>query len=100
VKVLVIDDEEQYTNKQCKWLRSEGYDAAGVLSEAEARVFLAEKGESVDIALVDMYMETGDSGLKLIRLIRGEYAWIVPIVVTGYAEFSNAAECMEAGSFS
>lgn len=100
MKVLVVDDDNDFTSKQCAWLEKEGYDAVGVNWEREARNYLAENGEHITIALIDMYMEEEDSGLKLIRLIKKSYPWIVPVVITGRANFGDAARCMEEGCFS
>jgi len=100
VKILVVDDQEDFTRKQCDWLREEGYDAVGIYSEKEARDYLTEKGGDISIAIIDMYMESKDSGLKFIRLAKESYPWIVPIVMTGHADFENAAKCMEDGCFS
>lgn len=100
MKILVVDDDNDFTSKQCAWLETEGYDAVGVNWEREARDYLAENGEDITIALIDMYMEEEDSGLRLVRLIRESYPWIVPIVITGHADFGDAARCMEEGCFS
>lgn len=98
--ILVIDDDESYTNSQCEWLEGLGYDAFGVLSKKEAEDFLEKEGRTVEIALVDMYMETEESGLELIQLMQKSYPWIVSVVVTAHGDLNNAARCMEAGSFS
>jgi len=100
MRILVVDDDSDFTTVQCEWLEKEGYDAIGVLSERDARKRLAENGEEIGIALIDMYMEAQDSGLKLIKLIGERYPEIVPIVITGHADFENAARCMEEGCFS
>jgi DNA-binding NtrC family response regulator len=100
MKILVVDDDREYADKQCEWLTNEGYAAAGVYSEQKARDYLADNGKDINLALIDMYIDTRVSGLNLIRLIREDYPWIVPIVVTAHADFSNAASCMEEGCFS
>jgi DNA-binding NtrC family response regulator len=100
IRILVVDDEKDYANTQCAWLRERGYEATGVLSLAEAERHLQEHAKEVDLALVDMYMEDRDSGLKLVELTEQRYPWIVSIIVTGYGDFHNAVACMEAGAFS
>lgn len=100
MRILVIDDEETYARQQCEWLSMKGYDAIPLLSEEKAARFLAEKARDVDMALVDMYMETKESGLNLIKLMHDRYPWILCIVVTAHADFANAVKCMKAGSFS
>jgi DNA-binding NtrC family response regulator len=98
--ILIIDDNRDFTNKQCELLSNEGYGVTAAYSESEARECLNENGKDIGIALIDMYMESKDSGLKLVRLVKESYPWIVPIVITGYTDFEDAARCMEEGCFS
>jgi DNA-binding NtrC family response regulator len=100
MKILMVDDNRDFAAEQCEWLKEEGYRAIRAHSERDARKSLAENGEEIDVALIDMYMEAPDSGLKLIKLIGERYPQIVPIVITGHADFENAARCMEEGCFS
>lgn len=100
IRILVVDDDKDYTQTQSEWLREEGNETVGVFSEKEAREFLKDHGKELDLALVDMYMEAQDSGLKLVELIDREYPWVVTIIVTGYGNFQDAVRCMEAGAFS
>jgi DNA-binding NtrC family response regulator len=99
-RVLVVDDGEQYAMSQSGWLREQGYEASCAFSEQEARAYLEEHAREVDVALLDMFMEKPDSGLRLVELVGEKYPWIVTIIVTGHGEFDNAVRCMEAGAFS
>jgi DNA-binding NtrC family response regulator len=100
VEILVIDNDDQYLNAQCRWLEHEGHGTRRAATSKQARSILEKEHQSIAIALVDMYIEEKESGLELIKLMTREYPWVVSIVVTAYADLANAARCMEAGSFS
>jgi DNA-binding NtrC family response regulator len=100
-RILLIDDAASFVVAETEWLRAEGYQVIPAQSAEDAEKALARESSDIDLALVDMFMDTDqEGGLKLIHLISETYPWIVSIVVTGHADIQNAATCMEAGAFS
>lgn len=100
MRVLFVDDDESYLQTQTELLTRARYEVRPCGGEKEAHEFIENQGGSVDIALLDMKMERDDSGLRLICLLRRLHPHVLPIVLTGYPDFVNAAKCMEAGAFS
>jgi DNA-binding NtrC family response regulator len=100
MKILVVDDDTSFTNKESEWLEIEGYQVIKAYSEVIARKILTEFNEIILVALIDMRMESEDSGLNLVKLIKARYPWIVTIIVTANGNLENAARCMENGCFS
>lgn len=100
MKVLVIEDDDDFRSKEVEALIRHGYDVIQASSEKEAVNLLHIQNKEFGIALVDLFMEAEMSGLNIIQLIRDQYPWIVTVVVTGYDEVAKAANCMEAGAFS
>ncbi|MFA5193618.1 MAG: response regulator, partial [Verrucomicrobiia bacterium] len=100
-KVLIIEDEEPFVKEVRKLLQREGYETIEATTVEQAQQKLTQQGQQrISIALVDMRLRTErEAGLKLIELMRKESPWIVPIVLTGYAEVSNVGKCMRAGAF-
>jgi two-component system response regulator (stage 0 sporulation protein F) len=90
-KILLIEDESLIRSSLARALRRDGV----VISEAqncqEAREKLREEG--CDLAIVDLYLEDGMHGLKLISEIHRQVAKVKIIVITafGSAEVKEAA---------
>ncbi len=100
MRILVIDDKDYYVNECCGLLEDKKYETIKAYSIKDAEDILCKKGDNINIALIDMFMQNDShAGLKLVRLIRNRYPQIVPIVVTGNGNQENAAECMREGAF-
>jgi DNA-binding NtrC family response regulator len=53
----------------------------------------------MDVSLIDMDIETSDSGLKLVELIAKDYSDIVSVVLAGKGAVENAVLSLQAGAF-
>jgi len=100
ISILVVDDDHDFTEVMSKRLDRSGYEVVVASSEKEARQILKARAKQLNLALLDMYMDTTRSGLRLVELIGREYPWMVTIVVTGWPDFETVVKCMEAGAFS
>lgn len=100
MKVLLVDNDEPVLGKFAERLRRWKYEVDTCSSEAQARDFIESRGDEIDIALLDMKMESDESGLVLITLLHRLHPHVASIVFTDYDDVLNAAKCMESGAFS
>ena len=98
MKILVIDDDAQFLAKARKFLEMRGYSTFGAPSEASAREILRVHACSIRVALVDLYMESPDSGISVVRHIISHYGWIRPVVMTGHVDPERTEACVAAGA--
>ena len=83
IKILFIDDQQDFLDTMEYWMKSKGYDVA-VASDGEAGIAALKKSPA-DIVFVDFKM-AGMDGMEVVKKIR-EFNKQVPIViVTAYAE--------------
>jgi DNA-binding NtrC family response regulator len=105
--ILVIEDDTEFRDQLCGWLKDKGYETLIAKDEEEAESVLKHSGDSIEIALVDGWLpprvvtaDLRESGLRLIHLMMDKYPTIVAIVYTGHDNPSDVARYMEAGAFS
>lgn len=92
---LIIDDDDVFRQRLCRAFRFRGWeayeagDAAGAL--AAAREFGPE------LAVVDLRLP-GESGLDIVRALRGLDATIFILMLTGYGSIATALEAVKCGA--
>lgn len=94
-KILVVDDEESLRLSMKFKLTSSGFDVdvAGDGEEALEKL----KSWPADVVLLDINMPRM-SGIEALTLIRQEYPHTEAIMLTGFADFSTAIECLKMGA--
>ena len=94
--VLVVDDERSFRLLAEEALSSEGFDVRTAGTLARARVELDKTAP--DVMILDRRLPDGD-GIDLLRELKtaGQLTSQV-IVVTAYADVSNAVEALQAGA--
>jgi two-component system response regulator RegA len=92
---LIIDDDDVFRETLCRAFRLRGWEAyeAGTtdLALAAAREF------GPDLAVVDLRM-VGESGLEIVRALRGLDTTISIIMLTGYGSIATALEAVRCGA--
>jgi len=92
---LIIDDDEVFRERLCRAFRLRGWEAyeaaAADLALAAARDF------SPDLAVVDLRL-SGESGLDIVRALRGLDSTISIIMLTGYGSIATALEAVKCGA--
>lgn len=98
LRLLVVDDEEDFLRSIVMRIELRGIEVEGVTSGAEALEYLKASPEAVDVVLLDIKMP-GMDGIETLRQIKSCCPETEVIVVTGHAsqEFSRLGR--ELGAF-
>jgi DNA-binding response OmpR family regulator len=96
IRVLVVDDEEDFLKALVTRLELRGMDVRGVTSGDEALETLAER--SFDVVVLDIKMP-GMDGIDVLRAIRREHAGTAVLVLTGHASQELSEEGRSLGAF-
>ena len=99
MRILLADDDNVFCNTTAAVLKKEGHETVCAYSEKEANERLNAEGLRFDVAILDMYMDNDDSGLRLVKLIAAQHLPIIPIVLTGHGRIANAVASLKAGAF-
>ena len=94
-KLLLVDDEEDFTSALSERLRMRNYEAKAVASGESA--LLEISNERPDVVLLDLKMP-GMDGLEALREIKARDPSIHVIMVTGSVDENVGEEAMEAGA--
>lgn len=95
-KILVVDDEEEYTDAYSLILSNIGYTVL-VSSSGEECLKILE-AVNVDAVITDIKM-AGMDGLELLQKIKESYDLCEVIMVTGYGSIKSAIQAMKQGAF-
>ena len=95
VRVLVVDDEQDFLDSIVKRLELRGIEVDGVGTGAAALELLTSK--QVDVVVLDIKMP-GMDGIEVLRQIRVSHPGVEVIVLTGHAsqEFRELGRELEA----
>ena len=100
-KVLVVDDLEQQRIIASRLLTSLGYKVVTKedgRSAIEYLKWLKDKGDKVDLIVLDMIMEEGFDGLDTYRRIVELYPGQRAIIASGFAETKRVMEAQKLGA--
>ncbi len=93
--ILVVEDDDAFRRVLVSALCNRGYDARGVPDAASAMA--AARGESPQMAVVDLRLPDGD-GLKVVRELKAIDESIAIVVLTGYGSIATALESIRLGA--
>jgi DNA-binding NtrC family response regulator len=94
--VLIVDDEQGIRHGLENLFRREGFD---VYSAADFESALTQVAAMpVDVALVDLRLRTGRSGLDLLAELKRLEPDIIVIVITGYGSIDTAVASLKGGA--
>lgn len=96
IKILIVDDEEDYRNVLKIIFNDKGY-AVDLASSGEEALLKLDAGK-YDIVITDLIMGSMD-GVELLKIIKGLYPNILVILMTGYGTIENAVKAMTLGAF-
>lgn len=94
-KILVVDDEESLRLTMKLKLKAAGFDV-DVAEDGEAAIEKLRR-EKFDALLLDINMPRM-SGIEALGIIRQQFPQTEVIMLTGFADFSTAIECLKNGA--
>lgn len=96
IKVLLVDDEAEFSETLIKRMKKRNVDITGVKSGEEALMALARN--QVDVVILDVRMP-GMDGIETLRAVKKAHPLIEVIMLTGHASMEVAVQGMEFGAF-
>ena len=94
-KILVVDDEDSLRMTLKLRLQAADFDVQVAQDGEEALAIL--KKAPVDLVLLDINMPKMD-GIETLGHVTRDYPWTEIIMLTGFADFSTAIECLKKGA--
>ena len=94
IKVLVVDDESDFTQPMSFWLKSKGY-AVLVASDGQAAIDIVKK-ESPDIMFLDLNMPIMD-GATTLKKIREFNSHLPVIIISAYVDDKRIIDVTSCG---
>ena len=94
--LLIVDDEESILETLRLILERDGYRVTTAESCAEALGFF-QAGRGFDAVITDLNMEKEDIGLEVARAATGLRPKPAILILTGFANMSNARAALEIG---
>jgi len=95
--ILVVDDEEDFTETLVKRLSKRKMNATGVQSGEEALEILKEN--SIDVVILDIKMPGGMDGIETLREIKKMQPLCEVLLLTGHGSMETSIEGMKLGAF-
>src|ERR1700683_5603394 len=96
-RVLVVEDEALMRSIITDLMRGEGYDVVEAPSgEIAWQIFEKEK---VDLAILDLNLSGGTSGLDVLKKMRDVDSEVMAIIVTAYASVESAVQALQQGAY-
>jgi DNA-binding NtrC family response regulator len=96
-RLLIVEDEPLMRSIIVQLARSEGYEVTEApAAEVALRIFEKEK---IDLAILDLNLTSGGSGLDLLRKMRELDPEVMGIIVTAYASVESAVEALHQGAY-
>ncbi|MFO7601085.1 MAG: response regulator [Candidatus Desulfacyla sp.] len=96
VKVLVVDDEEEFVDALAQRLEVRGFTVMTAFSGDDALTVVRDK--PVDVVILDVLMP-GKDGLQTLREIKQLKPLVEVIMLTGHATVETGIEGMKLGAY-
>ena len=96
MKILLVDDEDQFRESVTKQLIVRNYTVSGVPSGEDAIEFIHQN--NIDVVILDMRMP-GISGATTLKKIKELSPLTEVIMLTGHATVNTAMETIKMGAF-
>lgn len=97
LKILVVDDEQEYCKVMKMILSAKGHQADFAVSGSEALGLMRQN--SYNLVISDLMMPEMD-GRQLLHEIKSQYPGVEVIMLTAYGSIENAVKAMRDGAYS
>jgi DNA-binding NtrC family response regulator len=94
--VMVVDDEQAFTEMLVLSLKEKGYDATAAFSGRECLEKLA--GTHIDVVILDIKMP-GMDGIETLKEIKKRHPIVQVIMLTGHGSIETSIAGMKLGAF-
>jgi ActR/RegA family two-component response regulator len=95
--ILIVDDEATVRQTVREWLAQAQLDCDILAaSDAESALKIANQ-QSIDLAILDWNLGSGDDGLQLLQDLSAFHPDIVAIMITGFANMATPLDAMRMG---
>jgi DNA-binding NtrC family response regulator len=95
MKVLVIDDEVNFTEEMHEFLTKSGYESFTANTAAAGLTLLLE--QEIDLLILDIRLP-GSNGLEILKDVKAEYPKLEVIIVSGHGDMDSVIKAMRAGA--
>jgi CheY-like chemotaxis protein len=95
IRILIVDDDEDFLEPISYWLRSHGYDVTTTMSGVKMIEILNK--EKFDIMFLDINMEPMD-GFECLKKVKEINAELPVIMLTAYADPVKEAKARQLGA--
>src|SRR5205823_943807 len=96
-RILVVEDEDLMRSIIAQLLRGEGYEVFEANSSPIGLQIFEQ--ESIDLAILDMNLGEGGSGLDMLGKLRDLDPEVMGIIVTAYASVESAIGALRKGAY-
>lgn len=97
IKVLLVDDEENFVTTLAERMKMRDAGASVALSGEEA-MRMVTAGEIPDVMVLDLRMP-GIDGMEVLRKVKKDYPQVQVIVLTGHGSEKDEEEARRLGAF-
>lgn len=95
LKILILDDEKNITDKLCRYLRSKNHDAFEAYNSGDAWQVLGEY--NIDIAVIDVVLPD-ENGLNFVNIMSEKYPDIEVVIMSGHGTMDMVIDAMHKGA--
>ncbi|MGB9597318.1 MAG: PAS domain S-box protein, partial [Candidatus Poribacteria bacterium] len=95
-RILIVDDEIGILEELSDYL-SNSYEIVTANSSSKALKIL--QSEEFDVAVIDMYIESEESGIEILKVAKQISPLLQCIILTAYGTASNVVDAMRAGAY-
>ena len=96
IKILILDDEKQFTEELSEFFQNSGFDACEANTEREARKILAN--QDIDLLILDVRLP-GVNGLDILKDVKIQLPDMEVIVVSAHGDMDTVIKAMRLGAF-
>ena len=94
--ILIVDDDHVFRTRLARAFTERGWDVRTAADHAEALALA--RADSPELAIVDLRMPPGPSGLELVRDLKAVDGATRILVLTGYGSIATAVDAMRIGA--
>ncbi|MCK9203672.1 MAG: sigma-54 dependent transcriptional regulator [Bacteroidales bacterium] len=95
LKVLILDDEKQFTEELAEFFRNTGFEA--LIANTGEEGFAILKREAIDLLILDVRLP-GINGLDILKMVKSTYPGLEVIIVSAHGDMDTVIRAMRLGA--